>query len=213
MPGSSQSPVAAGLTALRLGIVAGFLTCLAYPLVAFVHLPVLATSSLAACFGPALAVACFGLRGLLDLEMPMVSSALGLLLNALGGVLFSAMALVQLAVGSLVSDEKVSAPLTGIWLGLNKGWDAYIGLGTICFAIAMLRHPRFGRVFTFSGLAIAVGLLVLNFYPFPAPPASAGLIDPGPAIGLWYLAVTIQMWRSLPWAKRHAPAAVTEPHS
>ncbi|MGA2260111.1 MAG: hypothetical protein ABSH28_01610 [Acidobacteriota bacterium] len=210
MSGSTDSAVTAKLNAVHLGIVAGFFTCLAYPLVAFLRLPLLATTALAACFGPALAVASFGLKGLLDLERPMVSSTLGLLLNALGGVLFTAMALVQLAIGSLVSGEKVSAPITGIWLGIGKAWDAYVGLGTICFALAMLRHPRFGRVFAFSGLAIAVGLLVLNFYTFPAPPADAGLVDPGPAIGLWYLVVTIEMWRSLSWAKRRASATVAE---
>src|SRR5712691_10824715 len=97
------------------------------------------------------------LKGLLDVERPMVSSALGLLLNAMGGVLFSAMALMHWGGGLLVSGEKVSTALTGIWLGIDLAWDAYIGLGTICFAVAVLRHPRFGRVFAFSGLAIAVG--------------------------------------------------------
>ena len=121
MPGSFESEVTSGLNA---GIGAGFFTCLSYPLVAFLPLPMLAKAVLAACFGPALAAACFGLKGLLDLKRPMVSSALGLLLNALGGVLFSAMALVQLAVGSLPSGEKTSASLNGIWLGLDKAWDA-----------------------------------------------------------------------------------------
>ncbi len=189
------------LKAVQLGIVAGFFTCLAYPLLVFVPLPKLATTTLAACFGPALAVASFGLRRLLDWETPRVSSALGALLNALAGALFSAMALVQMAVGYSVGGEKVSAQVRAIWLGLDVAWDAYIGLGTLCFALAMLRHPRFGKVFSFSGLAIAAGLLVLNFYTFPAPPASAGLVDLGPAIGAWYLVVTIQMWRSLHWAR------------
>jgi len=211
LSGSTESAATSGLDAVHLGIVAGFFACLAYPLMAFLPLPMLARTTLAACFGPALAVASFGLKGLLDVERPMVSSALGSLLNALGGVLFSAMALVQLAVGSLASSEKVSAPLSGIWLGMDLAWDAYIGLGTICFAVTMLQHPRFGRVFAFSGLAIGVGLLGLNFYTFPTPPARAGLIDPGPAVGLWYLVVTIQMWRSLPWAKRRASATVAEP--
>ena len=197
--GASAAP--AGLKAVQLGIIAGFFTCLAYPLLAFVPLPKLATTTLAACFGPALAVASFGLRRLLDWETPLVSSALGALLNGLGGALFSAMALVQMAVGSSVGAEKVSVQVTAIWLGLDVAWDAYIGLGTLCFALAMLRHPRFGRAFAFSGLVIAVGLLALNFYAFPTPPASAGLVDLGPAIGIWYLVVTIQMWRSLYWAR------------
>jgi hypothetical protein len=208
MLGSPEPEVTSVLNAVHVGIGAGFFTCLSYPLVVFLPLPIFVKAILAACFGPALAVACFGLKGLLDLERPMVSSALGLMLNALGGVLFSAMALVQLAVGSLPSGEKGSTGLNGIWLGMDKAWDAYIGLGTIFFAVAMLRHPRFGRVMGFAGLAIGAGLLLLNLYTFPMPPASAGLVDPGPAIGLWYLIVTIQMWRSLSWAMRRVPANV-----
>jgi len=207
MPHSIDESVAtARLKAVQLGIVAGFVACLAYPLIAFVPLPKLVTTTLAACFGPALGVASCGLRRLLDLETSRVSSALGSLLNALAGGLFSAMALVQMAVGYSAGGQKVSAQISAIWLGLDVAWDAYIGLGTICFALAMLRHPRFGRVFAFSGLAIAAGLLALNFYTFPTPPASAGLVDVGPAVGLWYLVVTIQMWRSLPGARHRASA-------
>ena len=198
---------------LRLGIFAGFVACLSYPLAAFVPLPMRATAAIAACFGPALALACFGLKGLLDVEKRTISSALGLLLNALAGALFSAMALVQIAVGSLVKDGKVLLTMNGIWLGLDKAFDAYIGLGTIFMAIAMWRHPRFGRAIAISGITIAAGLLALNFYTFPALPANAGLFDPGPVIGLWYLVVTIQMVRSLAWAKRRSSAVDTEPPS
>jgi hypothetical protein len=154
-------------------------------------------------------VACYGLKGLLDVEKPTPSSALGLLLNALGGALFAAMALVQIALGNLVMDGKVLHPLNGIWLGLDKAFDSYLGLGTIFFAVAMWSHPRFGRAFAVSGLAIGAGLIVLSFYAFPSPPANAGLIDPGPAIGLWYLGVTIQMSRSLGWARRHVSTEQT----
>jgi hypothetical protein len=136
--------------------------------------------------------------------VPQVSSALGALLNALAGALFSAMALVQMAVGYSAGADKVSAQMTAIWLGLDVAWDAYIGLGTLFLALAMLSHPRFGKAFAIPGLIIAVGLLALNFYTFPAPPASAGLVDLGPAIGIWYLIVTIQMWRSLPWARKYS---------
>jgi hypothetical protein len=189
------------LNALRFGIVAGFIACIAYPLTGFVPLPLRTTAAVAACFGPALAVACFGLKGLLDLEKPTPSSALGMLLNALAGALFAAMTLVQIALFRLVTDRKVLLPLNGIWLGLDKAFDVYIGLGTIFFAVAMWRHPRFGRVFAVTGLVIGAGFIFLNFYTFPSPPSNAGFFDPGPGIGLWYLAVTIQMTRSMRWAK------------
>jgi len=200
LPDSIDSATA-NRKSVQLGIVAGFITCLSYPLMVFGHLPKLPTTILAACFGPSLAVACFGLKRLLDWERPKVASSLGLLLNALAGALFCAMALVQGAVGFSLHGEKLSSQVEAIWLGLDVAWDAYIGLGTICFALAMLRHPRFGRWFSASGLAIALGLLALNFYAFPRPPANAGLADLGPAVGIWYLAVTIQMWRSLHWAR------------
>lgn len=117
----------AGLKAVQLGIVAGFFTCLAYPLLVFVPLPTLATTTLAACFGPALAVASFGLRRLLNWETPLVSSALGALLNGLGGALFAAMALVQMAVGYSAGSEKVSVHVTAIWLGLDVGCLHWFG--------------------------------------------------------------------------------------
>jgi hypothetical protein len=192
------------LNAIEIGIASGFFACLAYPLAAFAHLPKLPTTALVACFGPALGVACFGLRRLLDLERPFVSTALGLLLNVVAGALFSAMGLVQLAVETSARNEKIPTQVGAIWLGLDVAWDAYIGLGTCCFAIAMLRHPRFGRAFAFSGLAVGAGLLALHLFTFPTPPQNAGLVDLGPAIGLWYLAVTIQMGRSLAWARQHA---------
>jgi len=194
------------LRAIRVGIVSGFFACLAYALAAFAPLPKLATTALVAGFGPALAVASYGLRQLLDLQTRRLSSALGSLLNALAGALFSAMALVQLAVRYSAGGDKVSASFVAIWLGLDVAWDAYVGLGTICFALAMMRHPRFGPVFSFLGILIGAGLLLLHLYTFPTPPQNAGLVDLGPALGLWYLVVTIQMWRSLPWARALLPA-------
>jgi len=195
------------LQSVKVGIIFGFAACLAYPLAVFAHLPKLATVTLVACFGPALGLACYGLRRLLDWERPTIYSSLGLMLNALGGALFSVMAFVQLAVGYSANGDKVSSQLVAIWLGLDVAWDAYIGIGTVCFAVAMLRHPRFGAIFTVFGVGIGAGLLVLHLYTFPIPPQNAGLVDLGPALGLWYLVVTIQMWRSFGWARQHTPAA------
>jgi hypothetical protein len=118
------------------------------------------------------------------------------------------MALVQLAVGYSAGNDKVSGQMVAIWLGLDVAWDAYVGFGTICFALAMLRHPRFGPIFSFFGIAIGGGLLALHLYTFPTPPQNAGLVDLGPALGLWYLVVTIQMWRSLSWARGLTPMAI-----
>jgi len=209
MPGSSdESRVLAGLRFVQVGIISGLFTCAAYPLLLFAPLPKRAIFTLAAFFGPALAAASFGFQRLLDLDSVRVWSRLGAVLNALAGALFSAMVLVQLAVGASAAGDKVSRQVVAVWLGLDVAWDAYLGLGTICFSVAMLRHPRFGRAFAVPGLTIAVALLALNLYSFPTPPANAGLVDVGPLVGLWYLAVTLQMWRSLAWARERASATV-----
>lgn len=126
---------------------------------------------------------------------------LGALFNVLAGVLLEAMLLVQLAVRMGGSGGARGQDIVGVWLGLDVAWDVYIGLGTACFAIAMMRHPRFGRRMGLPGLALAAAVLTFNLITFPTPPGEAGLVDVGPAIGLWYLAVTIILWRALPWLR------------
>ena len=81
--------------------------------------------------------------------------------------------------------------------GLDVGWDLYVAAGTFLFALAMRRAPGFGPVFAWSGMALAAGLLALNVATFPVPPGDAGLVDLGPAVALWYVAVSIQLARLL----------------
>jgi hypothetical protein len=117
------------------------------------------------------------------------------------------MVLVQLAVRPRVPEGV--GDIGGVWLGLDVAWDIYIGLGTLAFGCAMLRHPRFGWPFAAPGLILGLLVVVLNLIPFPTPPAAAGSFDIGPFVGLWYLASTIQARRSLSWAREqlHRPPA------
>jgi hypothetical protein len=193
---------------IRVGAVGGLWACVAYPAAVFVPLPLAVSAALAASFGPALGLGCVGLWRLIRLHHGSVAAGAAAGLNALGGALFTAMALVQMAVGATTGD-RTERPLQAIWLGLDVAWDVYIGLGTVLFAFSMLRHPRFGRVFAASGAAVGFTLLLFNLYTFPTPPANAGLVDLGPVVGLWYLAVTVQMWRSLRWAQAAASGGRT----
>lgn len=182
--------------------------CVAYPAAVFLPLPLGASAALAASFGPAIGVACVGLWRLIRLHRPSVAAGAAAGLNGLGGALFTAMLLVQMAIGHTTGDQ-TERPLQAVWLGLDVAWDAYIGLGTVLFGVSMFRHPRFGRLFGASGVVLGLGLLMLNLSAFPTPPANAGLIDLGPFIGLWYLAVSVQVWRSLGWAQAVAGDART----
>lgn len=198
---------------VRIGVIGGLWACLAYPVAIFVPLPLQMSAALAASFGPALALGCVGLWRLIGLHHGSVAAAAAAGLNAIGGALFTAMLLVQMAIGVATGDQ-TERPLQAVWLGLDVAWDAYIGVGTALFAFSMLRHPRFGRVFGGTGLAIALALLCFNLYTFPTPPQNAGLVDLGPGVGIWYLAVTLMTWQSLSWAQgAQRSAAGLQPHA
>lgn len=187
---------------IKTGVVAGLCASVLYPALLFAPLPLAATAAVAALLGPAIGIGSLGLRRVLTLHSESVAAELGAINNFLAGGLFTAMALVQLAVRHRASDSSGSLELVGVWLGLDVGWDMYIGLGTICFAWATLRHPRFGWLFAVPGLAVGLLVVVLNLLTFPTPPAEAGLVDVGPLVGLWYLGTTVQAWRSLDWARQ-----------
>lgn len=188
------------LSFIRAGIASGLFTCIAYPLVGFAPLPLPVALVLVALLGPSLGAASLGLREALALHRRTVAGSVAALLNLVAGALLTAMLFVQLAVRQYAPGEDFPTKLVGVWLGLDVAWDVYIGLGTLLFSVAMLGHPRFGRVFAVPGLVIAVALLALNLATFPVPPGESGLVDVGPLVGLWYLAVTVRMWRSLAWA-------------
>lgn len=186
---------------IQTGVVAGLCASALYPLLIFVELPLGATAAAAAFLGPAIGVGSLGLSKLIQVRGPSVPATLGALSNFVAGSLFTAMVLVQLAARYYVPNAQPDGHIIGVWLGLDVAWDAYIGLGTIFFAWAMFSHPRFRWPFALPGLALGILVLVLNLLTFPTPPAEAGSVDVGPFIGLWYLASSVQAWRSIAWAR------------
>jgi hypothetical protein len=198
---------------VEVGIMAGFIASFTYPIMVFVPLPRMLTITFGAAFGPALAIASIGLYYFLKSERETVAAQIGAFANMVAGALVTAMILVQLAIrwpqldhlAEFGKDQSIQTVVDWTWyvvLGLDVSFDVFIAIGTFCFALRMLKHPRFGAGFGIIGMLIAVGFLLgLNFYTFPYPPRDAGLTvwDPGPPTALWYLAVTIQLWRSLKW--------------
>lgn len=107
--------------------------------------------------------------------------------NVIAAALLFAMVMVQLSVHALVPqpDDGIKA----VWLGLDVAWDFYIGTGTLLFGLSMLGRRGLGAWLGVPGLLIGSLLLIFNVATFPTPPASAGLVDLGPLLGLWYLVV------------------------
>lgn len=189
----------------RIGIGAGLVACFAYPTMILVALPRIPQVMLAASFGPALAVASVALAHILRARRRAPSIELGAICNALAGALVTVELMPQLAINYSTQyaarDQLATLARKRLWdviLGLDVAFDAFIALGTLLFAINMIRDPRFGRIIGWIGVLIATVMLYgANIYYFPDPPYVHGFPHVGIATGLWYLAVVLLFVRML----------------
>lgn len=198
---------------IRVGIVAGLVACVTYPLMVFVPMPRIPTLAVAASFGPALAYASVGLHRVLALHRDSVAAQAAAIGNVVAGARVTCMLIVQLQIrwsgeDAGAADESMEAMVDQVWqvvLGLDVAFDVFVGLGTLLFGVAMLRNPAFGRIVGGLGIVVGVGVLALNGLAFPRLPVQAGFPDPGPITGLWYLLVVGMAIRS----RRRLEAAAT----
>lgn len=188
---------------MRVGAACGLTGGLAYALAAFAPLPDVLGYAAAFAFGPLLALGLVGLyHGLATAGRgPLLQSAL--ILGVAGGMTVLIMLTVQQAVFALMGDaiagaadpaaadvyRRVREGGNAVQLGLDVAWDVMIGASVVLFAIAMLRHPAFGRVVGGIGILLGLLLLAFNLHYFPVPPADAESIDWGPFVALWMMAV------------------------
>jgi hypothetical protein len=170
---------------------------------------------LAAAFGPLLSVGALGQYHFIGAYRKTVSLQIAVLFWIIAGTILNTMLVVQMtvrdywreAVAEAVDAESVGLLETAylaadkVQLGLDISWDFYVAVGTILLAVNMVRHPRFGRVIGTAGILIGAALLGFNLATFPVPPAEAGSIDLGPALGLWGLVVAVMMARSIGWLR------------
>lgn len=180
-------------------MVSGVMTVVTYALLSIISGRFRVAVILICAFGPLLATASLGLYHVLARGEDPITLQLAVIFNVLGAAIFTMMGLVQLSVHyrievlSQSSDIPAALATTvdAVQLGLDVAWDVFISLGTLLFAVSMIRDSRFGPIIGWSGILIAVALLILNLWTFPIPPANKNLVDLGPLLGLWYLIVTI----------------------
>jgi hypothetical protein len=198
---------------IKVGVMAGLFVSVIYPLMIFAPLPFHVALILAASAGPLLAISSIGLYHFIKIHRKTVSLQIAVLFNVIAGVIFNMMLIVQLAIRKGINEYLAEASdsatqemlrwilrsVNKVHLGLDISWDIFILVGTFLFSLNMLRHPRLGKVIGFIGVLIACATMGLNLFSFPAPPSDAGLLDLGPFVGLWYLAVTILILRSWKW--------------
>ena len=87
---------------------------------------------------------------------------------------------------------KASFALTNqVQLGADVAFDIFYSLGIIFVSSALVRSKGFERMIGAYGLVAATGLLVLNLWFFPTPPAAAGSVDLGPVTIVWWVALIV----------------------
>lgn len=175
--------------------------------------PVLAL--LAGSWGILIGVSGFGLERLLRVERRRPTAELGAVLLFTGGVILNVMLIVQQTLLGYLQRYRADATeetlsiinwlsrgTAPIHLGLDIAWDFFLAGAMVCFGIAMLRHPRFGRAWGLLGVVGGVLLLGINLYPFPFTPGDVGIPYVYPfVIATWFVAVYFRMLASRRWVE------------
>ena len=200
---------------IRAGGVCGLFAVGAYAAAAFAPLPDTPGYAAAFAFGPLLGLGAVGLYHCLALQRrgPLVQIAA--LFAVAGGITVLVMLTVQQAIFGLTEQaiaeaadpgaadvyRKIAHGLNAVHFGIDVAWDVLISVAVILFGIAMLRHPKFGRVHGGIGIVLGALLLGFNLWYFPTPPASADSIDWGPFVALWFVVTSVRLLRAERWAR------------
>jgi hypothetical protein len=193
------------ITWIKLGIISGLLSSIIYPSLIFIPLPDFLQVIFIMAWGPLLGLSAVGLYYFITLHKKTVSSQIAVISQIVAGIMVTLMLLIQ---SSLMYSrpETIDTASKWIWnsinhvqLGIDVAFDVFIFLSTFLFALSMFNHPKFGKIFSLSGIILAVLLIVLNIMTFPTPPGEAESFDVGPLVGLWGLAVTINILTRYKW--------------
>ena len=83
------------------------------------------------------------------------------------------------------------AGVNRVQLGLDVAFDIFVTIAWFLFGLNIAKSPSFSKILGFIGCLLSLGLLTLNMYTFPNPPADSGLFDLGPFLALWTFVVYI----------------------
>ena len=78
-------------------------------------------------------------------------------------------------------------------MSLDVVFDVFLGWAMIIIAAPMYRHRRLGALWAVPSFVLGLLLIALNVATFPFPPATKGLFDIGPAIGIYNLLLSVRV--------------------
>ncbi len=209
-PAAATAAVTADLRLswIRVGLAAGVLAMADYMLLQLLPGPDLLLLALVVAFAPLLAAGAVGLYQVAALHRPGVALQLGAGAVVVAGVVFTLVGLLQLAgrasLAELDAGGQAGAArraIEAVRIGFDLGWELGFALGAVLVAWALLHHPRFGWLYTAPGVVVGLAVVTVAFLAFPEDPVSAGFLDLGPVLALWWLAVTARALLSREWVE------------
>jgi hypothetical protein len=145
----------------------------------------------------------YALYSFVAAERESAANRLALIFAALAFTTVLAMIVVQLAVGAAIGEitsgldpqlaRALRRGLRMIDLGLDVAWDMLVGTALIFSGVAMRRRSGLGPGWAVPSVLLGAALVVLNAATFPWPPGDRGLIDIGPLIGLFVMALATRL--------------------
>ncbi len=192
------------------GAISGIVANILYPILLTISLPSYLEIFLAGIFGILISMSGFAIHHTMIHHKPTILTQIGAQFVFVFGTLLNVMLVVQLTfLGYLGHYKKqltnqhdldlfewIRKTVNPVHLGLDVSADFFVGIATIVFSIAMIKHPFFGKLWSSSGMLFAIILLVVKFYAFPLTPYELDMpYIFGPILALWYLAVCIQCLR------------------
>lgn len=180
---------------------------------------------LATLWGPLAIAMLYAFHRLLARERAGAVNDVAFVYGVVAFTLVVLMVMVQAAVLLKASDLALDGPAAdveawhdtarvarGVDWGLDVAWDLFLGLWMLLTAVLMRGHSRLGRRWAVPAIVLAVALLGLNAVTVPFPPASEGLVDPGPIVGIYYLGLSAYLFK-LGREKLHVPATAAAGHA
>lgn len=179
--------------AIKFCSISGVLGAIVYPLMISTHGYNWWNFLFEMSFGPLFMLSNIGLYLFIKKHGDSFFNLLAVLFNVLAGSSVLLMLSVQKSVFSLGRNMKYEATDVSqsiyrssfqvgnlTQLGLDFYFDVLVSIGTVFLALAIKKQDYFPKWFSWFGLFIGAGGLIVNTSKFPIPPADTELFDPGP---------------------------------
>jgi len=195
-------------TMAKAGALSGVVAVLAYFGAVFLPLPDALGRLLAFSFGPLFALSFLGLFHGLEDHRDGPALRFGVVLGILAGATVTSMLVVQVGNNMFLNEQLAAADseaareaarlvhrsVNRAQMLIDVAWDVFICPAGALVGLAMLKHPKFGLVWGWTGILASVALLYFNLDTFPRGPAYAGSVDLGPLLAVWFLVVFVRLY-------------------